>query len=720
MIYLAVFMIWAWVPIVIAIFGVRRPREAVLFSFLSAWMFLPTLAFDLPGLPDYTKMTATTVGVLLSVLLFDVGRLVAFRPRWFDLPMLVWCTCPFVSAVANGQGAYDGCSAVIQEVFAWGIPYLIGRLYLSDAEAMRRLALGIAITGLIYIPFCLIEIRLSPVFDGWVYGIVKWEGERLGTYRPHVFLSGGLELGMWMTCSCLAAIGLWSSGAVKRLWNMPFGMLTLGLVGTTFLVRATGAFVLLLVGLGTIKLSRMVKSSWPAWVLILIAPFYFATRLTGTWTGSEVVALTEAMTDADRTQSIRFRFEQEEIMMRSAMRRPILGHARAGGFNVTASGKLEAISDGFWIVTLGASGLVGLLSLWSMLCLPLILTTFRFPARTWNDPDVAAPVAMAVLLGLFMVDNLSNGMLNPLYALIMGGVVALPKLSRDRRGRAPDASLASLAAGRELVASGRPEEAAPHFREFLDHGPDSGPGPDDPTAQGERLEALDGLARSLLGSGRFGEAEPIFAELVAARQVAASEDHDPALIRSLAGDHEGLARTLARLGRHDRAVDERLRAVDLWSGLVTAYPGDATLVRRRSASLNDLAWLLAADAPPRLQDPIRAAELAAEAARTAPDDPACWNTLGVARYRAGDHAGSVDALGRSIELGPAGGTAFDHYFLAMACCQLGELDHASGWFARAIAWTHRNGPDHPGLVGFRREATAVLERSGLARSMSRG
>ncbi len=706
MIYFASFMIWAWLPIVVAIFGTRRPREAVILAFLFAWLFLPTIGFDIPGLPDYTKMTATTVGAFLSVVLFDSGRLLAFRPRWYDGPMIVWCASPFVSAIVNSQGAYDGLSAVVQQVFNWGIPYLIGRLYLTDAEGMRRLTLGIAVAGLVYVPFCLIEIRLSPIFAQYIYGIIKWEGERMGTYRPRVFLTGGLELGMWMTCTSLAIVSLWSSGTVKRLWNMPFGLLTVVLVVTTFMIRATGAFALLVVGIGCIRLARLTKSSWPAWVLIGIGPFYFTTRLTGLWTGSEVVAITEATTDADRTQSIRFRFEQEEIMMRSALKRPIWGWARAGGFNIRPDGRLEAISDGFWIITLGYSGLVGLLSLWAMLCLPLALVSFRYRPSTWNDPEVASTVAMSVLLALFMVDNLSNAMLNPIYALIMGGVVAQPRRVGSRRSLQVEAALASA---RDSIEAGRPELAELEFRKVLEHDPD----PAGPASLADRDEALEGLARSLLASGRHDEAVRAFEELVASRLAAAAEDHDPERIRDLGSAHEGLARALARLGRHGRAVGERLKAVDLWSGLVAAYPGDESQVRRRASSLNDLAWLLAADAPPGLQDPVRAAELAAEAARTAPEDPACWNTLGVARYRAGDFLGSVDALGRSIELGPPGGTAFDHYFLAMASCQLGDLDHAVAWFDQAVAWSSRHGSDHPGLARFRREASQVLEAAGL-------
>ena len=706
MIYFATFMIWAWVPIVIAIFGTHRPRQAVVISFLFAWLFLPTIRFDIPGLPDYSKMTATTVGALLSVILFDVGRLIAFRPRWYDLPMMLWCVCPFASAISNNQGAYDGFSAVIQEVFNWGIPYLIGRLYLTDSEGMRSLAIGIAVAGLVYVPFCLVEIRLSPVFDRVVYGLVKWEGERLGTFRPHVFLSGGLELGMWMTCTSLAITSLWSSGTVKRLWNIKFGTLTIVLIVTTFLIRATGAFVLLLVGISFIRMARWTKATWPAWVLVFAPPIYVTTRVTGLWTGAELVNVTEALTDVDRAQSVRFRFIQEEVMIRSALKRPVFGWARAGGFNRNAEGKQEAISDGFWIIVMGYDGGLGLFALWSMLCLPLALTATRYRAKTWNDPEVASTISMAFLLALFMVDCLSNAMLNPIYALIMGGVSGQSGILRNHRSPEVESALNSA---KELVASGRPELAEVEYRKILEHASD----PDDRGPGPELDEALDGLAGSLLASGRFEEAARAFEELVASRLVAASEGHDPELIRPLAAAHEGLARALARLGRHEQAIGERLKAVDLWSGLVATHPGDGPLLLRRAASLNDLAWLLAADAPPRLQDPVRAAELAEEAARCASTDPTCWNTLGVARYRSGDYAGSVEALGHSIDLGPQGGTAFDHYFLAMASCHLGDLDHARDWFALAVDWSKRHGSDHPGLAGFRREASHVLESVGL-------
>ena len=64
-------------------------------------------------------------------------------------------------------------------------------------------------------------------------------------------------------------------------------------------------------------------------------------------------------------------------------------------------------------------------------------------------------------------------------------------------------------------------------------------------------------------------------------------------------------------------------------------------------ALNDLAWLLSTDPDPELRDPARALHLAEEAVRASADHVACWNTLGVARYRAGDWSGAIEALERS-------------------------------------------------------------------------
>src|SRR6516225_5404979 len=91
----ALIVFWGWLPLMQVAFALLPARRAMLVGVISGWLLLPPLAFDLPGVPEYNKATAVTAGVLLATLIFEPARLVAFRPRWFDIPMVLWCLCPF-------------------------------------------------------------------------------------------------------------------------------------------------------------------------------------------------------------------------------------------------------------------------------------------------------------------------------------------------------------------------------------------------------------------------------------------------------------------------------------------------------------------------------------------------------------------------------------------------------------------------------------------------
>ena len=66
-----------------------------------------------------------------------------------------------------------------------------------------------------------------------------------------------------------------------------------------------------------------------------------------------------------------------------------------------------------------------------------------------------------------------------------------------------------------------------------------------------------------------------------------------------------------------------------------------------------------------------------------------WNTLGVARYRAGDFAGAIKALQKCDELIPSGHAALNDFFLAMAHWQQGNQDKARELYQRAVdGWDH--------------------------------
>jgi tetratricopeptide (TPR) repeat protein len=701
---LALVSLYVWLPIVLFIFATRPPHRAVVIAFVFAWLFLPNLNWKFTGIPDYSKMSATVFGVLLGVLIFDLPKLMMLRFRWFDLPVVIFCLCPFAASMAVGLGAYDGASAILDQSTQWGFAYLIGRLYFSDPAGLRQLALGIAIGGLVYTPLCLIEIRLSPQICRWVYGIYHWESMRYGGYRPRVFLATGLELGMWMTCSTLVAQRLWACGTVKTLGGYSFGMLTLAMFVTTLLCKSTGAFMLLVVGLGILWVVTRTRSSWPVWILIAVVPFYSYTRIAGLWSGREVLDVARVLGE-DRAQSIEFRLENEDILIKHSLKNAIFGGGRKDGTQVYGkNGMATTICDGYWIIIFGQSGLIGLSSLIAMHLLPIVLLMRRHPASTWTQPDVAPAAALAVLIALMMIDDLSNAMLNPIYALIIGGLSGQPSA---RRWRLREVAT-RLTSAVEMADAGCPLEAESSFRRAIELASVGGAAGLDELRV--RAEALEGLGSVLQSAGRDEESAEAFRDAVAVREAIVTALPEADHYRDLAIARGRLGRALARLGRIAEAIAERGQALDLWDRLAKLRPGDPDLRVHRATALNDLAWLLAAESESALLDPPQAVRLADEAVRLAPDLEAGWNTLGVARYRAGDWAGAVEALERSVAGGPPGGTAFDHFFLAMAFQRLGDGGRARVSLGRAIDWSDRHRSGHPDLARFRDEAVALLDR----------
>jgi uncharacterized protein HemY len=120
------------------------------------------------------------------------------------------------------------------------------------------------------------------------------------------------------------------------------------------------------------------------------------------------------------------------------------------------------------------------------------------------------------------------------------------------------------------------------------------------------------------------------------------------------------------------------------------------------------AWLLAVCPDLKLRDPVEAVRLAGKAVELNPKEGNHWNTLGVARYRAGDWKAAVESLQKSIEL-RQGGDSKDWYFLAMAHWRLGDKDAARTWFDQAALWMEKNQPQNEELRRFHAEAAELLE-----------
>jgi hypothetical protein len=644
-------MLVGWVPIVIICFAIFPPRRAAIMGIIGGWLFLPPLVIPITALPDYSKITAVTFGVLLGTAIFNANVLLQFRPRWYDLPMVLWCLCPMASSLSNGLGAYDGLSQCLVATFRWGLAYLTGRLYFGSLEGLRELCLGIVAGGLIYVPFCLYEARMSTPIMQPIYGMGGWQGIRMGGYRPSVFFQTGLELGMWMTAVSLTAWWLWQSGSTKKRWNLPlvgsvpFGLIILPtLLVTTLLCRSTGALALLVFGVATLWSCSRFRSSWPLRGLILVACVYVLVRIPNLWSGASAVQIASALVGPVRAQSLEYRFQSEDLLVEHARKQPYFGW---GGFNRNVAyfneeETYQVAMDGLWIITMGVNGMVGLVLLYTIILLPVVLMIRRFPPKTWSTPPVAPAVVCATLLSIYMIDCLLNAFINLIYIVICGGLIStMPPANLALRG---------------------------------------------PRRGREELERTAGVEPALEAGSRGGIA----------------------VLDSRARRAEAYTKIARSSGGEEPEVSlaARRHALDLLGEAWAQSPEDMVLRGRWCDCANDLAWSLANHADPRLRNPEQAVELARRACTVLPNAGTYLNTLGAARVRAGDFRGAVASLERSIELG--GGTGFDYGFLAMAHAKLGDHDQADHWLARAVAWTSLERPGHAELMRLCDEARISL------------
>lgn len=416
-----------WPVITLMFFGLCTARRAATLALLGGWLFLPdAVSVPLRGFGDVSKINSIGISILLATAIFDVARFTRLRPRPVDLFAVVWCLCPFLSSISNDLGPYDGLQAVSIQVQSWGLSYLVGRLYYADYEGMTELARGMVVAGLIYVPLCLVESRLSPQLNQWVYGYYAydWAGgaRRLGGWRPSVFMRFGLELGLWMACVSLVSVWLWVNGT-RVLLGMPMLMLMGAQVLTTVLCRSLGSLVLMFAAVGAMLLSRWLRVGLLVWFMMLIPLVYPLARSTDAFSGKSIVSIAESVSK-DRAASLDFRLRNEDILVDKALQRPLVGWGRWGRARVyDERGQDISTTDGLWIIYLGSTGWIGLGSLTLMMLAPGALVMLELRRyRLWAEPALAPVAALVLIPIVYMIDSLPNGFVNPVYTAIAGGL----------------------------------------------------------------------------------------------------------------------------------------------------------------------------------------------------------------------------------------------------------------------------------------------------------
>lgn len=431
---LVLLIMLGWIPIVIYLFQRYPAQQAIIIGFIAAWLFLPQAEFPLPGLPDYTKISATCYGVLLASFIYHFERFSRFRLSLIDIPMLIWCICPFFSSLSNDLGIYDGVSGIVSQTITWGIPYFLGRIYLNNLAGLSKLAFGIFVGGLVYIPLCLIEVRFSPQLHKIVYGYHVHsfaQTMRYGGFRPTVFMQHGLEVGMWMMAATLIGIWFWKAGCIRQIYGIRISWLVFALLATFILLKSSGAYILLFLGIVILLIAWQFSTSITIFLLILSISFYLGQNtITQEHFTERFIASLETVFPADRIQSLQFRVDNEILLKEKAQQKMLFGWGGWGRnrvYDYNWQGELvdTTIPDSLWVIAFGVNGLVGLVSLFSAFFVPIVSFVRAYPSSNWLHYKIAPVAALVVVLVLYMLDCLLNAMINPIFILACGGIAGL-------------------------------------------------------------------------------------------------------------------------------------------------------------------------------------------------------------------------------------------------------------------------------------------------------
>lgn len=453
--------LYGWPVAALAVFAMRRSVARL--ARTTAWMLLLPAMFLPAGLElpfaALNKYRIALLSVAVALGLFHRDELRA-RDRWHRFPLLVLLV--FVAGAVQtirtnadpltfgilrlpGLGARDLAWTIYAFVTDMYLPFAIGQRVFRTNRDLRDLFAVVTACMLIYAPLCLIEMRLSPQISTWVYGYFPHSFRQVmrgAGYRPVVFMDHGLSVAMFLFSGLCAALALHKA----RIAQQPSSR-------TRALV--TGAILLLGRSLASIIYSAIalamnfgVSQRWRARIVGLIGALviaYPAMRAYDLLPTEEILDLF-GQVSAERSASLMTRFSNEDTLLARAMQRPLFGWGGWGRSRIYhwwgelgdawADYRDVSISDGTWIIWLGASGIVGFAASYSLLVIPL----FRYArSRSRMRPSSEALVGgLAVMVALFAVDLIPNAQWDYLPIVYAGALLTLSRPASE--GRSPSSS----------------------------------------------------------------------------------------------------------------------------------------------------------------------------------------------------------------------------------------------------------------------------------------
>lgn len=424
MYFLAVTSLALFPVFVVGLFFIFPPGRAVFTSYLTAWLYLPLITIEIPGLPDYGKFSAVNIVILPCILIFDPLRIVCWRYSLADWTLVAWIVSPMVSSGINGLGVNDVISEGVKHTLLYGIPYVSGKLYLAELGAWKAFRSLLLLFAVSYLPFCLYEMRMAPVLHQLVYGVPGrsiWESNAMFgplRWQPTVFMNSAFEVSMMLAMATLFALASLRFNPQERTAGFRSITLTSFFLLFTFFCKKWSVIGLLSAGIVTLES----RSRWVFLALFGLPILYMTIFISGLWRGEELVDWIRPFSER-RAESLQTRIENDNRLVMKALERPVFGWGGYGRNRVRdENGNDISITDSEWMITLGTKGVFGLLAQTLLFALPCIKIFGYLSRQRGNSDWLPLLLPASLILALHLNDSLFNGFPNSMYPMLAGGL----------------------------------------------------------------------------------------------------------------------------------------------------------------------------------------------------------------------------------------------------------------------------------------------------------
>ncbi|WP_299937963.1 hypothetical protein [uncultured Pelagimonas sp.] len=433
--------------VVVALYGRLRADRALIWALMLGYLFLPEYpaVFDLPLMPPLNKHNIPAL-MAFMVALWRYGYDGPILPQSMlgKVLLLLFVFSPIATVLTNeepvffGQVGVEGHNlkhalALPIEQFLLIVPFLMARQHLAGGGSQKEILWATMIGGLVYSLLMLIEIRLSPQLNLWVYGYYQHlfgQSLRAGGYRPVVFLYHGLWVAFFTMTAVVSAYALWRYEKGPR-----FKLLLAALYLTAILVlaKSLGSLLFMLMLVPMVVLLSSKAQLRVAIVIGSIALAYPILKGADLIPQDRLLAQAAAI-DPQRAGSLEFRFDNENTLLERAYQKPTFGWGSFGRNHILdpVNGNILTVTDGRWIIVIGVYGWVGFIAEFGLLLLPLLLLG-RELAMAGNREVSPYVGPLSLLLAINALDMIPNATLTPLTWMLVGALTGYAEKLRAER-----------------------------------------------------------------------------------------------------------------------------------------------------------------------------------------------------------------------------------------------------------------------------------------------